>query len=216
MSTTIEVSEEVFEQLAQNKGDFDALFKKGSKIVKAKIRGADVLFTAGKVLIQGEGKIKESVVVGELASWGVGWLVGVAGSGLVTTGAALAGVAAAPAIAAVAGVVGTAFTLLYIWYDMDAWIAENAPLYWENAKEGTLLAYLESTNALSKLKTLVAEWEKKMIQSMTDFLYPKFEKSFIEYTEKYDTAKLGPLSDPTLNFIDQLLRAAGVPDTYLK
>ena len=220
LATTIAVSEGVFDILAKNKADIDPDFAKGAKIVNAKFKTAEVLYTSGKILLQGNGKVKEKVVVGEVSSLMGGWIASAIGKGLVRTGVSFvfgaAGAAlSAPALAAVAAAVGAGFTLLYIWYDMDKWIADNAPLWWEQLKEGTLLAYLKATKAVLKLKALLADWKDKVINSMTEFLFPKFETAYADYIEAYSKASIGDamqIKDWINPFINKLLQAAGVPD----
>lgn len=219
-STTVAASEGIFEVLSKNTKDLDKNFAKGARIVNAKFKTVDVLYTSGKIILQGNGKINEKVVVGELSSLLVGWGASAVLNKLVIAGAPIAlgvvGVAlSVPAIAAVAAAVGATFALMYIWFDWDQWVAENAPLWWEKIKEGTLLAYLESTKAITKLKTLIAEWKDKVIDSMTEFLFPQFENAYADYIEAYATASMSESMDykDWINpWINKFLKAAGVPD----
>ena len=217
-STSILLVEGIWDALTENLKELDKEFAKGARIVKGHLKAIEVIYTAGKIILIGDGKVKEEIVIAEVASLLGAWTVAASASGLIKGGAAIvmgsAAALASPVVATLAVVVGAAFSLMYLWYDWDKWVADNAPEFWKRIKDGTILMYLESVGAITKLKKLVSDWERDMKASLEEVINPKIEHAIEDYVELY--AK-GTISEGMMvtNWIDRyiniFLRAAGIP-----
>ncbi len=213
-STSMAVAEGIWNDLLENTTELKTHFAKEARIVTAHFKAMEIIYTSGKIIVSGDGTVKEEVVVAEVSSFLGAWLIEAAGRGIVRGGATIVAVSASTAVGTLAVVVGTAFLLMYIWYDWDKWVAENAPEFWERIKDGTILTYLERVGAITKLKKLVRDWERDMKDSLEEMIAPKIEHAIEDYVELH--AK-GTISEGMMvtNWIDRyiniFLRAAGIP-----
>ena len=220
LGTVTTFSQAVFDAYAEGMGEFkgdafDKFFKKGQKIVDRKFKAVDVLFTSGKILMQGEGQIETKVVVGEVSAMAAGWAL----SGLATSAAKAAAGAAlitasATTIGIIAALAGAGVALWYIWWGGDEWVNEHASKLWEHIEAGTWMDYLRTEVDLAEMRRLIAEASKAAIDDMIKYFTPTFEAAYIDYSEQYAKASIGKgmqVYDWVNPFIKKLLQAAGIP-----